>query len=876
MRERIFQIVQRARPGDKLSHAYDIFIVAVAFLSIVPLMFRPQDAGPELTFALTMVDVVTVYILFFDYIMRWATHDIKTGKKGWKEFVKYPFTPLAIIDLLAILPSLGVLPETFKFLRVLRVTKMFRYSKQLTIVANVFRSEKSTLLSVLVVALMYIFVSGLIMFVNEPETFDNFFDALYWATTALTTVGYGDVYPTTDLGKFISMASSLFGIAVIALPAGIITGGFLEQIRQCQEDREAYFRSVERKPFRGRTPGSYGSVRAYAKAHPKVVAYAATMAACVLLNEALYFAAGAFGAPVWLDTAGTALAAILLEPTAGLIVGFVNNLVLAVQFGNAGNLLYYCLSAIAALVFGTLFARGRKVGPRSLGLAALFLVVGESLISTALAFSLSGGALTTAAEQLYGSVLAGAGLPDVLAVFGALLADKLVDTAAVFVIVMVASHGIVGSRIDPARWFGAAGAVRAKAGAPDEAEAVVAPPARQRFVLGIDVGGTHTKAGVFTAAADLVSSHVFDSPRVLADGSHAQLARELGSLVERAGVEPYAVRAVGLAVPGAVAKEESLKLCPNLDLDLRSYKALLRTLFPNASIAVLNDADAAVLGDRWRGTSAGRNDENVAFVTLGTGVGAGIIAKGALLSGVHGAAGEIGHLCIDPDEEVPCSCGKTGCLEQYVGAPALVRTARREFVARAAESVRAGGEGDAVAIAARAAAALASQGAPAAAASSAAAAAAGVQAGERTGEEASGAFEQAAAEAFPDARAVFEAAARRDSAARAALSRFSDALGFGLSQMACLVDPDVFVLGGGLSERADLYLDSVRARYRACAVSVCRDTPIVASSLGNECGVYGAALRALETLAAADEAARAADPSSASPFETGSAGAPSL
>ncbi len=89
-------------------------------------------------------------------------------------------------------------------------------------------------------------------------------------------------------------------------------------------------------------------------------------AACVLLNEALYFAAGAFGAPVWLDTAGTALAAILLEPTAGLIVGFVNNLVLAWQFGN-GNLLYDCLSAITALVFGTLFARGRKVGLRSLG-----------------------------------------------------------------------------------------------------------------------------------------------------------------------------------------------------------------------------------------------------------------------------------------------------------------------------------------------------------------------------------------------------------------------------------------------------------------------------------------------------------------------------
>ena len=343
MRERIFNIVQRARPGDVVSHAYDVFIVAVAFLSIVPLMFRPQDMTPQMAVVLNMIDVVTVYLLFLDYILRWMTHDFKVGKAGklgkggWRVFARYPFTPLAIIDMLAILPSLGVLPESLKFLRVLRVTKMFRYSKNLTIVANVFRAQRNTLLSVLAVALMYIFVSGLVMFVNEPNTFDNFFDALYWATTALTTVGYGDVYPVTDLGKFISMASSLFGIAVIALPAGIITGGFLEQVRQRDEDAEAYFRADERDPFKGRTPFSYESVRAWAKAHPKAVAYGVTMLACVLVNEALYFAALALGAPVWLDTVGTALVAVLLEPAAALIVGFANNLVLAMQFGNAGT-----------------------------------------------------------------------------------------------------------------------------------------------------------------------------------------------------------------------------------------------------------------------------------------------------------------------------------------------------------------------------------------------------------------------------------------------------------------------------------------------------------------------------------------------------------
>lgn len=819
MRERIFQIVQRARPGDKLSHAYDIFIVAIAFLSIVPLMFRPQDMGPELASAMNMLDVVTVYILFLDYILRWMTHDIKTGKKGWKEFAKYPFTPLAVIDLLAILPSLGVLPETFKFLRVLRVTKMFRYSKNLTIVANVFRSERNTLLSVLVVALVYVFVSGLVMFVNEPDNFSSFFNALYWATTALTTVGYGDLYPVTDLGKLISMVSSLFGIAIIALPAGIITGGFLEQIRQCREDREVYFRAVEHKPWKGRSLGSYGSVRAYAKAHPKVMAYALTMVGCVLLNEALYFVAHAFGAPVWLDTAGTALAAILLEPAAGLLVGFANNLILAVQFGHAGNLLYYCLSAITALVFGTLFARGKKVTLRSLGWVALFLVVVESLISTALAFSLAGGELTTVAEQWYGSLLVTWGLPWPLAVFGALLVDKFVDTAAIFVLVVGFSRLIEGSRVDPARWFGeqhpACATSEASCSSSAARDVAVGEPFK-RYILGIDVGGTHTKVGAFDLEGKLVGRCVFDSPRVLSDGSHAQLSIEIAPLLEQAGIDGAAVAAVGLAVPGAVAAEESLRLCPNIDLNLRSYKAFLRSMFPKAQLAVLNDADAAVLGDRWRGTTRDCAYGNVVFVTLGTGVGSGIILENRLLAGVHGAAGEIGHLCVELEDGEPCSCGKIGCLEQYASATALVRHAREEFVAHARRA------GD------------------------------GVDGGNSGLSNDEDAIFAAAEQAFPDARAVFDAVVLRDPAARAALGRFSDALGFGLAQMACLVDPDVFVLGGGLSERVDLYLDAVRSRYRACAVSACRDTPIVASSLGNECGVYGVAFRALEELRTGD------------------------
>ena len=119
----------------------------------------------------------------------------------------------------------------------LRIFKAFHYSDSFTYIINAFKKEKRTLGSVLIIALAYIFVSALAMFSYEPETFDSFFDALYWATTALTTVGYGDVYPLSDVGKLISMISSLFGVAVISLPAGIITASFVEEINKAKEKR---------------------------------------------------------------------------------------------------------------------------------------------------------------------------------------------------------------------------------------------------------------------------------------------------------------------------------------------------------------------------------------------------------------------------------------------------------------------------------------------------------------------------------------------------------------------------------------------------------------------------------------------------------------
>ena len=152
-------------------------------------------------------------------------------------FLIYPFTPMAIIDLLSILPVFNSLNDALRTLRVLRLFralrtfKLIRYSKSASVIAAVFEKEREALLAVLGLAIGYILVSALAIFNVEPETFNTFFDAVYWAVVSLTTVGYGDLYPTSDVGRAIAMISSLMGVAVVALPSGIITAGMLDELR---------------------------------------------------------------------------------------------------------------------------------------------------------------------------------------------------------------------------------------------------------------------------------------------------------------------------------------------------------------------------------------------------------------------------------------------------------------------------------------------------------------------------------------------------------------------------------------------------------------------------------------------------------------------
>lgn len=224
MRSKIYSIIT--------SVAYSIFMVICIIISIIPLAFRTEFP------IFTVIDLSTAAIFLFDYISRWFTADLDAPQRRYP-FAKYPFQFMAIIDLVSILPSVTMLHSGFRLLklfrlmrtlRVFRAFKLARYSRNIQIIANVFRKQRDSLLTVLALAAAYILISALVVFNVEPETFNNFFEAVYWATISLTTMGYGDIYPVTETGRIVTMLSSLFGIAIVALPAGIVTAGYMDEI----------------------------------------------------------------------------------------------------------------------------------------------------------------------------------------------------------------------------------------------------------------------------------------------------------------------------------------------------------------------------------------------------------------------------------------------------------------------------------------------------------------------------------------------------------------------------------------------------------------------------------------------------------------------
>lgn len=233
MRKRIFEVIEASKGNDKLSSLYDYAMIFVIIASLIPLAFKTTNNAFEI------IDKITVYVFVADYVMRFVTADYKLNKKAIS-FLIYPITPMAIIDLLCILPSFIAVNQGLKLLKVFRLLralkvfrtlKFIRYSNNIQTIINVLKKQKKTLISVAIFAVAYILISALVVFNVEPESFNDFFDAIYWATVSLTTVGYGDIYPVSNIGRVVTMISSVFGIAIIALPSGIITAGFLEEIK---------------------------------------------------------------------------------------------------------------------------------------------------------------------------------------------------------------------------------------------------------------------------------------------------------------------------------------------------------------------------------------------------------------------------------------------------------------------------------------------------------------------------------------------------------------------------------------------------------------------------------------------------------------------
>ena len=235
MRKRLYEIIEVAKEGDVVSTVYDVLMLSTIVISIIPLAFKSTNI------VFQYMDAVSTVIFIIDYLFRWGTADYKLGRKSVVSFLKYPLTPWALIDLISILPGITILNNGFRLFRLFRifrtfrVFKAFRYSKSIIIIVQVIKKSKDALMAVCTLALGYIVVSALIVFNVEGDSFGTFFDAIYWATVSLTTVGYGDIYPVTTAGRIITMISSIFGIAIVALPAGIITAGYMDALNEEKE-----------------------------------------------------------------------------------------------------------------------------------------------------------------------------------------------------------------------------------------------------------------------------------------------------------------------------------------------------------------------------------------------------------------------------------------------------------------------------------------------------------------------------------------------------------------------------------------------------------------------------------------------------------------
>lgn len=304
----------------------------------------------------------------------------------------------------------------------------------------------------------------------------------------------------------------------------------------------------------------------------------------------------------------------------------------------------------------------------------------------------------------------------------------------------------------------------------------------KKFGFGVDVGGTTIKMGFFETSGKLLDK--WEIKTDTEDGGKSilsDIAQAIDNKLAQEGISKSDVQGIGIGVPGPVRSDGVVNGCVNLGWGVVNVAESLSSL-TGLAVKVGNDANVAALGEMWQGGAKGSRD--VVMVTLGTGVGGGIIVDGKIVAGFNGAGGEIGHITVNNDEIEPCNCGQYGCLEQYTSATGIVRMAKRKLAKTSeATSLRNFAE--------------------------------------------------------LTAKDIFDEAKAGDEIALNLVDEVGEILGAALSNLACVVNPEIIVIGGGVSKAGSILIDTIQKHYIETSFHACRSTTFALASLGNDAGMYG-------------------------------------
>ena len=306
-----------------------------------------------------------------------------------------------------------------------------------------------------------------------------------------------------------------------------------------------------------------------------------------------------------------------------------------------------------------------------------------------------------------------------------------------------------------------------------------------KYAFGIDVGGTSVKLGLLTIEGQIVEK--WEIPTDVEDGGKnvlPDIAKSVNDKITEKGIDRNDIAGAGIGLPGPVDGNGVINKAVNLHWDRKFNVAdELSKLLGGLLVKAGNDANVAALGEVWQG--AGKGYKDMVMVTLGTGVGGGVIHDGKIITGAFGAGGEIGHLVIKPDESIHCNCGNCGCLEQYASATGIVRLLKEELGSSDDDSILRDSE--------------------------------------------------------LSAKNMWEAVKQGDALAIRVAEKFGYYLGWGLSIIAGVLNPEVFVLGGGVSRSGDVILPYIEKNFKKYVFHGCSEAKIERATLGNDAGLIGAA-----------------------------------